>query len=803
MVSLGVGLHVCLLLAAMAPDGGADKIASSPASAGSPDAGTVDGPAPPARTDGSADGSADVPSTVPSTAPVKDPHSVDLRRQGTDDEPAAGGPNLDHLRDSADIDVVSPESFDGLSLEEVLNMQVVTATGQEEARALAPANVLVVTRDDIMLRGYRSMAELLAGVPGLFVVDDLVNPSLAVNGVSGGLRGGTRIVRMMINGVEVSFRPDLTAFLGPEYLPMDAIERVEIATGPLSALYGANAFLATVNVITRTPPPGASSAMSLRLTRLGETSGQRGAGTIGFNDGRKSLFVSFVLDQLDRSGMRLERTFPAQDLTPHLFEGRSRDDLRRTFGSFASFRVTGDRLGALSLQGGLQRMDAGTEFQVNSLFSHAGRLSLYNGWSNATWERAWGGHGGGASGRLVETTASIGWSQGGPTRDTQLYLPDSRAVMFKPNYSYGAVTGKLELGLAPGRPFSLAAGIDAEHDRQRILYYTQVFNAPVGQNRPGDEVDVGIGADEPRFVTVRNLGGYVKAGLVPMPERLPDLRLTANTRADVISQGPVSFPWQTSWRAAAAYRFSPAISAKLIVGRAFQVPSAVLNFARPGYGTIGNIVGVANVPGAEPLRPQSVTSLQAGLSATVFDHFALEGEAYLQEVKDRIEFIRYGANYRAANRGDTRQVGLTAIFRFIQRPLSLYLGGNVLRSIVGGTLSDEPPSGFPGATATLGGTFDVPRWDVRLNAETRYVAARGASQTNIVANNQESYHLPAYTKTDLTLSTGFHLFGPGTQTTLLVGVRNLFGVRFSEPGYGGFDIPGFGRLMFVEARQAF
>ena len=37
----------------------------------------------------------------------------------------------------------------------------------------------------------------------------------------------------------------------------------------------------------------------------------------------------------------------------------------------------------------------------------------------------------------------------------------------------------------------------------------------------------------------------------------------------------------------------------------------------------------------------------------------------------------------------------------------------------------------------------------------------------------------------------------------MVGVRNLFDVRFSEPGYGGFDIPGMGRLVFVEARQAF
>ena len=50
---------------------------------------------------------------------------------------------------------------------------------------------------------------------------------------------------------------------------------------------------------------------------------------------------------------------------------------------------------------------------------------------------------------------------------------------------------------------------------------------------------------------------------------------------------------------------------------------------------------------------------------------------------------------------------------------------------------------------------------------------------------------------------GAQVVGAGTSTTLMVGVRNLFDVRFSEPGYGGFDIPGIGRLVFVEVRQAF
>ena len=79
-------------------------------------------------------------------------------------------------------------------------------------------------------------------MPGLYVVDDGSLASVGVRGVTGGLRGGTRLVKIMVNGTPVSFRPDLRAFIGPEYIPIEVVDRIEIVKGPLSALYGANAF---------------------------------------------------------------------------------------------------------------------------------------------------------------------------------------------------------------------------------------------------------------------------------------------------------------------------------------------------------------------------------------------------------------------------------------------------------------------------------------------------------------------------------------------------------------------------------
>ena len=143
--------------------------------------------------------------------------------------------------------------------------------------------MFVISSRDIERRGWRSLQEILEQVPGLYIVDDHVAPSVGVREVTGGFRGGTRIVKVMVDGYPVSFRPDLNAFIGPEFIPIAAIERVEVAKGPLSALYGANAFLATVNVITNKPTiPSSASALAdpgfvPRLRRLGSGGPRRRA----------------------------------------------------------------------------------------------------------------------------------------------------------------------------------------------------------------------------------------------------------------------------------------------------------------------------------------------------------------------------------------------------------------------------------------------------------------------------------------------------------------------------------------------
>jgi outer membrane receptor protein involved in Fe transport len=291
----------------------------------------------------------------------------------------------------------------------------------------------------------------------------------------------------------------------------------------------------------------------------------------------------------------------------------------------------------------------------------------------------------------------------------------------------------------------------------------------------------------------------------PLPKALPNLRMTGNFRTDWISQGDVKFPVQASWRGSMAYRFSPALTGKILAGRAFQTPSAVLTFARPGYGTVGNIVGSATINGGETLKPQTVTSVEAGATLKLLGALALEGDIYYQQVSNRIEFVRVGANFRAVNREDvSSNLGLEGMLRWAKAPISAYLSGSLQRTITSGNISSAPPASYPNAFGVLGCDFDMPKAYLRTSGELRWSMSRGASQGNILVNDNTPYTLPAYGIVNLSVSTaGLRLVPGAGETRFLVGVRNLVGSKYSEPGYGGFDTPSLGRILFLELRQVF
>ncbi len=680
-------------------------------------------------------------------------------------------------------------------LEQILDQRVITASGIEEERSLASANVTVISREDIDRRGYRTLAEMLSTVPGLYIIDDLVMPSVSVRGVNGGLRAGTRIVKVMIDGVAVNFRPDLTSFIGAEYIPVEAIERVEIAKGPLSALYGANAFLATVNVITRRPTTGTHVEVAGRSTVLRKV-GAGGSGLITYRGEGRELVLSASADRIDRSGVKLQKTFNNIRVDPTLYTRDSAGDLSTPMSAFARFQQSSETWGTLNLEGGIQRLDSNGEFLLNSILTGRNRLSLENDWLALNYNRRWN--------EVLGTTASISYHRGAPTRDYEIYPTGNYRYYFRPMFNYEAWTGALVLDITPVERLALNVGLDGELDNERILYYQQCFNEPSGSFKSGDCQDFKIGEDRAKRRGLNDVGAFVQAAWSPIAS-LKGFKLTGNARVDRIQAGPATYPTQVSWRGAVAYAWSPEFITKIVAGRAFQTPSATLLFAFPGSDTDYNVLGNLSqqVAQTEQLRPQSVTSGELNVIARLFGHLAIELGVYYQQLQDKIEFEPIGSDYIAINKGEAQNVGAEVILRYVRSRVNSFVMWNSQRTIGDKGIESAPPELYPNDWGALGVDVDINEAYLNAGAALRWVGPRGSSSGNTRLNNNKPYELPSFYSVDLTLSTqGLKLVG-GSETRFLAGVRNLLDQRWSAPGFGGTDIPNLGRMFIVEARQVF
>ena len=142
-------------------------------------------------------------------------------------------------------------NLEQLSLEQLLNISIVGASKYEQKQQQVAAAVSVVTRKDIRTYGWRTLNEVLASLPGIHSTYDYQYDYLGVRGL--GLPGdfNTRVL-ITINGNRIN---DATYDQGPTGrdfpLDIDLIERIEFIPGPGSAVYGQNAMLGVVNIITR------------------------------------------------------------------------------------------------------------------------------------------------------------------------------------------------------------------------------------------------------------------------------------------------------------------------------------------------------------------------------------------------------------------------------------------------------------------------------------------------------------------------------------------------------------------------
>jgi outer membrane receptor protein involved in Fe transport len=686
-----------------------------------------------------------------------------------------------------------------MSLEELLEVPVVTGSGRAEERSLAAANVFIVTREQITRGGYRSLAEILKRVPGIYVVDDHVVPAVGVREVTGGYRGGTRVIKIMVDGFPVNFRPDLETFIGPEFIPIEVIERVEVAKGPLSALYGANAFLATVNVITRKPDkPDVEVEARYRVVNSRWGAGASAVAMHG--DAQKGLLLAVSTDRINRSGLEIEQTYENQNTPDELYAEPSRGDVARPLTAFGRVDYGNDKVGRFLLEAGYQELDSGAEYQINSLLTHRSRVNLFNQWLVLNYRHDFA--------KAAHARAYVGYSRGGTGSNYQLFLTNSNTSGYRPHVGYRAVNGLLEFGYDFADWLKVDIGVDTELRNEDVFYFSQVLYRSDAQRQPFDEINL-IDSDQTRQHAYLQVGPYAQVHSAPIPG-VSDFRVIGAVRGDFTKFGPVEYPFQPSYRGAIVYRFRPELSLKLIGGRAFQAPSGMLLFAHGGFGNNQNVVGSERLNNPEPLRPQVVSSAELVAMSQIGDVLTLEGSAYYQLLEDVIRFNRVASIIVAKNSGKeetagaelTARLNLGRVRPYLSASGSKRLTTEITRDLERVTDVEGTSPAYPRFFGYAGADIEALPKRLFANVELRYAGPRGASQAHYYLNDSEGYDLPAYAELDVTLSTGpLEILSEEKGTRFLVSGRNLLGSKVFEPGYGGVDIPQAGTTFFAQVRQ--
>ena len=176
------------------------------------------------------------------------------------------------------------------SLKEILDTPLLAASYAEERPSDAAAAAYVVTAETMEKRGYETLSDLLSDMPQFQLQRNADVRRLNIVTVRG-IPGNERLL-ILYDGVRITPPTgDLFAIAGQ--LSLKNAERVEVVLGPMSSVYGADAFSGIVNVVTRTS--GVSDA-GLALGSFDSRSAGFSAMTRLSDDSHAGPYASAIFD---------------------------------------------------------------------------------------------------------------------------------------------------------------------------------------------------------------------------------------------------------------------------------------------------------------------------------------------------------------------------------------------------------------------------------------------------------------------------------------------------------------------------
>ena len=145
------------------------------------------------------------------------------------------------------FDISEHEDLFSMPFEKLMQLEIESSDKQSTPVEDIPASVTIITRSQIEKSGYQTFGEIIRNIPGLYLLDNTESLFIGIRGTAG---GG---VQMLINGIP--WHPSLqkglqSTDISQFNISVESIDRIEVIRGPMSVIYGNNAFLGMINLIT-------------------------------------------------------------------------------------------------------------------------------------------------------------------------------------------------------------------------------------------------------------------------------------------------------------------------------------------------------------------------------------------------------------------------------------------------------------------------------------------------------------------------------------------------------------------------
>ena len=240
----------------------------------------------------------------------------------------------------------TPGQLKKLSLAQLGDLEVTTASKEPVTLARTPAAIYVLTQEDIRQSGATSIPEVLRLVPGVEVARiDSDKWSIGVRGFGSRL---SRSVLVLIDGRTVYTPLFAGVYWEVQDTLLEDIERIEVIRGPGGTIWGANAVNAVINIITKSAKDTHGT-----LASIGGGNVDQGTGGFRYGGGNGKSFDYRIYAEAFSRG-------------PEFHPDRDRfDDWQM---GQAGFRMdwTADTRDSLTLQGDLYDADDGEKVAAGS-----------------------------------------------------------------------------------------------------------------------------------------------------------------------------------------------------------------------------------------------------------------------------------------------------------------------------------------------------------------------------------------------------------------------------------------------------